>query len=96
MQTIDFGTDADAFWKAYQGKRRPRRKRTTTTTTTRAARGEGSRQKDLSTLARAGFTTTHQQHGEFWLSSGDGSAETPRCDSYKAALDAALTQIAHD
>lgn len=90
MQTIDFGDDKEAFWRAYQGKGKARKRKRTTT---RAQRGEGSRQKDLATLARAGYTVTHQERGEFWLSNPASGAETPRCESYREALDLALELV---
>lgn len=95
---IDFGDDAAAFWRAYLGKgKRPRKQahqlRPDIPRAGRARAGEGGREKDLATLARAGFTVTHQQHGEHWLSNPGTGAETPRCSSYRAALDAAIALL---
>ena len=100
----DFGSSNDPeavkrFWRAAFGKRarRPRRTaqqlRPDIPRAGRAGAGEGGREKDLATLARAGYTVTHQQHGQHWLSNPTSGTSTPRQDSYRAAIDAALEHI---
>ena len=54
----------------------------------RAAPGEGDRIEDLQTLAAAGWTCTHCQDGQHWMSGARG--ETDRYPSYRAMLDATL------
>lgn len=56
----------------------------------RAAAGEGDRQKDLETLAAAGYTCTNYCHatGAFWMSGAAGT--TPRVTSYRQMLDDAM------
>ena len=59
----------------------------------RAKPGEGDRQKDLETLARAGwnyFTYDHRT-GEFWLWGARGIGT--RCASYRAMLDTGLEML---
>jgi len=60
----------------------------------RQKRGEGDRQRDLDTLAAAGWTCTHYDHatGTHWLSGPAG--ETPRATSYREMLDRAVAFVA--
>lgn len=96
MRTIDFGSADDPeavrkFWQAYKGKHASHKK-PPRASTPRAPRGEGGRHEALDQLARAGYTVTHQAGDLFWWSSISG-AETPRCSTYKDAIDAALALL---
>lgn len=54
--------------------------------------GEGDRQRDLETLAAAGWTCTHSDGVSHWMSNRAGEYG-PRVSSYRAMLDERLNFV---